>query len=356
MKSQILRIAKWLGLFFVARQLTRRQLRILCFHGFSFADEAAFRPKLFMTAATFQRRLELIRKYRFDVLPLETAVERLEAGSLRRASAVITIDDGFFSVAKIAAPLLAKFRLPATLYVSSYYVVKQTPIFRLVIQYMLWKTSSTEIEIPDWRWLPNSKWSLGTTEERHQLAWLIIDYGETLSDEKQRMDIARQLGEKLTVPFEQIDRSRALSLLSESEITDLSRQGMDIQLHTHRHRFPLGDRELAEKEIHENRSVLENATGGRCDHFCYPSGIWSHEQTSWLEALDVRSATTCDPGTNDMQTPLLALRRFLDSEATTDIEFEAELAGFTELARRIRRRIRVAHSSSQNVAAADSPR
>jgi hypothetical protein len=43
---------------------------------------------------------------------------------------------------------------------------------------------------------------------------------------------------------------------------------------------------------------------------------------------------------NGAETPRLALRRFLDGEDVAQIEFEAEISGFAELARQARSRLR----------------
>jgi hypothetical protein len=82
---------------------------------------------------------------------------------------------------------------------------------------------------------------------------------------------------------------------------------------------------------------LEPVVGRRLRHLCYPSGIWSEEQWQTLQSLDIRSATTCDRGFNSRSTPLLALKRFLDSEHLSQVEFEAELSGFTPTLRRLLR-------------------
>jgi hypothetical protein len=47
----------------------------------------------------------------------------------------------------------------------------------------------------------------------------------------------------------------------------------------------------------------------------------------------VESATTCEPGLNTAETPLLGLYRILDQDDLSQIEFEAELFGFSELIR-----------------------
>ncbi len=46
LKEFILTVAKSAGFFHLARWMTGEALRILCFHGFAFRDEARFRPKL----------------------------------------------------------------------------------------------------------------------------------------------------------------------------------------------------------------------------------------------------------------------------------------------------------------------
>ncbi len=61
------------------------------------------------------------------------------------------------------------------------------------------------------------------------------------------------------------------------------------------------------------------------------------------------SAVTCEVGTNDRSTPRYGLRRFLDSESVLPIEFEAELSGFAELMRRIRRGLGTEPAPSANL-------
>lgn len=51
-KSAILRlvltVVKFLGLFYVARYLTRDGLRIICYHGFAVGEEYKFKSRLFI--------------------------------------------------------------------------------------------------------------------------------------------------------------------------------------------------------------------------------------------------------------------------------------------------------------------
>src|SRR4029453_15529769 len=84
-------------------------------------------------------------------------------------------------------------------------------------------------------------------------------------------------------------------LMKRSEVAELSEDGVDFQLHTHRHRTPR-DRDLYVKEILDNRARIEEMTESRPSPFCYPSGIYQREFLPWLKDVQVTTATTCDPG------------------------------------------------------------
>ena len=144
LKVLFFHLSRACGLFHLSRFLMRRRLLILCFHGIALDDEANFRPMLFMRESQFRRRLETIRQHGFPVLPLPAALDALEDGSLPHNALSITIDDGFYNALSKAAPMLSEYGMPATLYLTSYYVEKGAPIFRLVVQYMLWKTAAAQ--------------------------------------------------------------------------------------------------------------------------------------------------------------------------------------------------------------------
>jgi peptidoglycan/xylan/chitin deacetylase (PgdA/CDA1 family) len=333
-KLAVLRAAQLLGLFSVARRVYRRKLRILCYHGFEMVDEASFAPKLFINRTTFERRLATLARKCYRVLSLEEAFARLRTGALPDDSVVITIDDGWASVGRVGAPLLRQFGFPATIYVTSYYVVKGSPVFQLLVPYALWKTSRVAVNLDDLPGLDGGTVDLSSREAREQLAQRLIETGES-ADEPRRVLLWRSLALRLGLDSESIEESRIVSLLTPEEIRCLVRDGFDIQLHTHRHVFP-SDLERARKEILENRAVLEPLAGRALEHFCYPDGTWSESRWPWLESAGIRSATTCVGGLNDERTPAFGLRRFLDGENIRQLEFEAELCGFSEALRRLR--------------------
>lgn len=337
-KIAILRSCKYLGVFCLSRLLVRRKLLILCYHGFELTDEAKFRPRLFMPPDVFANRLEAIRRRRHPVLPLDEALKHLKAGTLPANTVCLTIDDGFYSVEPCAAPSLKRNGFPATLYVTSYYVQKGTPIFRLVVQYMFWKTAEEQLDVSSQPWGPKMPVDLSNVDKKERALWHIIEYGENQCNEPERQTISATLGRYLHVDYAAIRAARSLTLLSPEQIANLKQFEIDIQLHTHRHRLPIDDETGVRTEITENSRYLEHIVGGTLQHFCYPSGIWDRCQWQWLEDVGIQSATTCDPCFNASDTPALGLYRVVDGTDITQIEFEAELSGLSELFRIIKGR------------------
>jgi peptidoglycan/xylan/chitin deacetylase (PgdA/CDA1 family) len=114
------------------------------------------------------------------------------------------------------------------------------------------------------------------------------------------------------------------------EVKSLSAAGVDIQLHTHRHRTPL-DRELFLREIEDNRKSIAEMTGTGASHFCYPSGVYDREFLPWLEETNVLSATTCELGFATKGSHKLLLPRLLDTSGLAPIEFEGWLTGIASV-------------------------
>lgn len=335
LKKLTLQISKWCGLFQVARFLTRGRLRILCYHGLTTTDEGNFRPKLFINAELLEKRLQFLRQHAYPVMPLNQALRRLQAGSLPDYATVLTVDDGFDAFFRHAWPILRKHSCPATVYVYSEACLSQEPIFRLVVQYAFWKTRRAALDVTGLGLQRTGTVSLcgGAVSE---LVWELIRLGESQANASDRDRIARLLGERLEVDYEQIRRQRSLTIMSLDQLREISEHGIvDIQLHTHHHRFPVEPNE-AEDEITLNRQALESILRKPLTHFCYPAGVWCKEHWSVLQKLGIESAVTCDAGLNSRKTPFLALNRFLDANDMSEIEFAAEMAGFSELLRMLK--------------------
>jgi peptidoglycan/xylan/chitin deacetylase (PgdA/CDA1 family) len=290
---------------------------------------------MFIDGQLFRQRMEYLISYGYPVLSLDDAVEHLQRDTIPPGATVITIDDGFYSTWRLAVPVLVELGLPATIYLTTYASVRETPIFRLVVQYMFWKTGVTALQVSDIG-LPNGELvQIESATARDEVAWRIIRSGEAAQGEEARVTLCRRLGAELEVDYEEIVQQRMFTLMTLSEAREAVELGVDLQLHTHRHRIPT-DPDLIRREIEDNRRILEPVTGDGLYHFCYPSGIHDPAHLELLAELHVKSATTCEVGLNRGDTNPLLLNRFLDGNTISWLEFEAEMSGFAEILRRCR--------------------
>jgi peptidoglycan/xylan/chitin deacetylase (PgdA/CDA1 family) len=241
------------------------------------------------------------------------------------------MDDGWRGVYTVGLPIIKELNIPVTVYVTTYYVQHPIPVFTVTLSYLFWRTTARSVDLPR---------ELGRFELDQQ-----ADAAEKSAQEfgallppAERLEFLKEMADALDVSFIEIERQHLFRVMDEQQLRCLDEAGVDIQLHSHHHDWPLYDRRMVEMEIAENRKILKRIVSHSLEHFCYPSGVYGLHQGEWLAALRVKSATTIEPGLNFVETSPFALRRLLDGHPVSDIEFEAEVTGFMELIRALRER------------------
>lgn len=328
-KRAALSLLKSAGLFraFESSRWRRGGVAILCYHGISLADEHEWDPSLYMSPEDFERRLEILKKRRYSVLPLGEAIERIHARDLPPKSVAITFDDGAYDFYRRAWPLLRAYEFPATVYLTTYYSEYNRPVFNTAASYLLWKARG---RILDGAKLGLRKsLDLRTAPSRQSAwLWLLAEAEASRMDAVRKDELLQALAATAGVDYSGLLRKRLLHIMTLAEVSELAAGGCDIQLHTHRHRAPL-DRGLFVREIRDNRERIEAATGAPAIHFCYPCGFYRPEFLPWLAAERVVSATTCEPALARASSNRLLLPRFVDHANLSPVEFEAGISGFT---------------------------
>jgi peptidoglycan/xylan/chitin deacetylase (PgdA/CDA1 family) len=326
----VLRFAAASGLsHFIGDSAWRRQrLLILCYHGVSRQDEHEWNGGLYVTPETLRRRMELVVQERCNVLPLSQAVEQLQKGTLPARAIAITFDDGFYDFYSTALPILESFGFPVTLYLTTYYVEFNRPVFDPMCSYLLWKGRHKQtLEWPEVFPTPITLDGAGRLAAGAALREFAL--ARKLSGHDKDLLLAR-LAERLGTDYEDLCRKRILHLITPAEARELATRQVDIQYHTHRHRV-YRSRERMFAELDDNRRRIMTYTSKTPQHFCYPSGFYQSEHVDHLAAYGISSATTCDRGLCSARTNPLLLPRLGDSMVYPDLEFRAWLAGTAAL-------------------------
>jgi peptidoglycan/xylan/chitin deacetylase (PgdA/CDA1 family) len=306
------------------------RLLILCYHGVSIDDEHEWDGQLYITPERLRERFDFIRNRGFNVLRLGDALKRLKAKELPQKSLVITFDDGANDFGEKAYPLLQEYGFPATLYLTTHYVVNDLPVFNTMLSYLLWKARGKSLRLPG---LADGGEVLIPVDSPGRAGLWVEIQGQVAaglrSDEKDGLldEIAGQVG----VDMADLRQRRVLHLMTPEKLKALDPKLIDIQLHTHRHRTP-DHRELYRKEIADNVAAVREMVGEKpLQHFCYPSGIYQAEHLDWLKELGAESATTCEPGLASQQSDPLLLPRFVDTMFTSSTMFCSWLSGLAPL-------------------------
>lgn len=331
LKLQVLQAVGATGLnrTLASTEWRRNRLLILCYHAISQENEHEWNPELFMSAQMFERRLEMLKLGACNVVPLSEALEKLGKGSLSPRSVVLTFDDGMVNFRTRALPLLRKYGYPATVYLRTDYCYHQSPIFYLACPYMLWKRRHEVVAAnPRLGWLEAQDLR---TQQGLSHAWStirLIDCERRLSYEERDVVIA-ELARHVGIDYSAFLDRRIMHIMSPEEVSEIAREGVDVQLHTHRHEkvSKIGPQGKLPTAIEENRTRIAQLTGRNPVHFCYPSGDYSLEALPVLRQLSIASATTCVPGLAGKKSDPLLLPRYVDTSFQTDIEFESWLSG-----------------------------
>ena len=212
------------------------------------------------TVAEFDMQMKMLRQY-FHPLPLVEAVERLQAGTLPDGAACVTFDDGYADNEQYAMPVLRKYGVPATVFVSTGFLNGGR----------MWNDSVIEVlrnypgEVLDLRDIDLQCYTLRSHEQRR----LAVD------------SILRQI--KHMDPQERIERVNEIQkrgarlpddlMLTDAQLRSLAGNGIAIGAHTVNHPILSSiSPEAARSEIATSKGDLEALLQEPVDAFAYPNG------------------------------------------------------------------------------------
>lgn len=297
--------------------MTAGKVRILCYHGLWDADDGFGGNAMFMLPATFERRLDALRRMGVDVIPLSDAVAGLRGkGRLPETPVVITIDDGWHTTWEGMMPALKSRGMPATLYCDTAQLLEQKPICHLIALHL---------------------WKLAPDEAKTAAAERLFSRARDLAiDADERLQAATELAQLFGIDLAPYIRSRAFHYMTAQQLREVADAGIDIQLHTHNHAMHDMSTEAIEEEIAANRAALARilrVSPDSFEHFCYPSGEASEAAARYLADSGIASATTAIIGLASERSNLHLLPRIFDGDQLSELRFEAEISGFMHLMR-----------------------
>lgn len=241
----------------------RGQLSILIFHRVQPRQDPLFPDEI--DAERFERVCAWLSRW-FQVLPLDEAARRLEAGSLPPAAVAITFDDGYADNHDVALPILQRHGLNATFFVSTGFLDGGMMWNDKVIESL---RACRQPELGLQGWLDDEgpgSYPLHTLEQRRAAIAAVlarIKYLEPQRRDELADELARRAGVKLPGDL----------MMSSVQVQALHAAGMRIGAHTCWHPIlrTLPDA-AADAEIRVGRERLQQLTGAPVTLFAYPNG------------------------------------------------------------------------------------
>lgn len=273
--------------------------RVLTFHRVDDENDP-FLPSL--STARFAGQMAHIARH-YLVLPLEELAERVRRGSPPRNALAITFDDGYRSNLTHAAPILARYGLPATIFLASSYIDTPNAMWFDRLALALKNSRRGEVRLGEGVPLP-----LTTMEERLRALGAAQKYFKALPYREHQIQL-----EQLLVALEPPAEPPKRFMLSWDEVHALRGLGFTIGAHTQTHPILSQlDPEHERREIQGSRQTIEKALGRPVNSFAYPNG-GVNDYTPATVRLVAEAGFTCavttKRGLNTASTPPLELRR-----------------------------------------------
>lgn len=238
---------------------SRGRLTILMYHRALATPDPILHDTI--DAETFERHMSLLQS-EFNVLPLGEACDRLARSSLPARAACITFDDGYADNEQIALPILKRFGLKATFFVSTGYSEGGMMFNDVVIEAVRNAPAGTH----DLTRLGLDTCDLSDSISRRAAIDTLLTKIKYLQPDE-RQALVQQLASAMrsTLPERLMMRP--------AQIRRLHEEGMEIGGHTVNHPIlaVLDDRQ-ARDEIVEGKHRLEEITGAPVTLFAYPNG------------------------------------------------------------------------------------
>jgi peptidoglycan/xylan/chitin deacetylase (PgdA/CDA1 family) len=274
-------------------------------------------------AREFEAQMRYIHE-RYRIVSLEDLCNEMEGAAPKGHGVAVTFDDGYRDLYTSALPVLQRYRIPATIFLTARAIETGEVSWydRIFLAVREWPAKSIDVDFGR-----PLHFDLGSSAERLRAAQQILLALRKLPEEQRRSHCAA-LERGVTLPQDALsDR-----MLTWDQVREMQRGGICFGSHTMTH--PVVSRlspDLLETELQESKRVLEEKLGTPVLDFAYPFGQPADCGTTATPILircGYRSAATTSQGANLPSGNRFALRRAQIGEGSSLAMFAFRLNQF----------------------------
>jgi peptidoglycan/xylan/chitin deacetylase (PgdA/CDA1 family) len=281
---------------------------ILLYHGVTDTPSTGIEnfSKKHLNAQEFEMQMKFIKE---NMNPT-TLRKIVSEERLRENSVAITFDDTFENVATVALPIMKKYNIPGTFFITTGFIDTDRLFWVDKLEHIINSTSKDQVII---NFPERKKFSLSTHNEKINA---VVEIKEIIKSSKQKIykrildDIEAQLG---SFSHQSVKNYKNLS---SRLVRKLDNPPMyEVGGHTVNHEIlsQLNKNEL-DYEIGESINCLKTITGREIDLFSYPEGQENHYNEDVIMAMKkhgVKICPTAISGHNGPKTSKYELKRIM---------------------------------------------
>ncbi|HWG06789.1 MAG TPA: polysaccharide deacetylase family protein [Beijerinckiaceae bacterium] len=258
------------GLHHLAAPLTRGLGVVLMFHHVRPWAGGTFAPNrgLEITPEHFESTLVTLGACGFEIVALDTAVERLKEGrAIRRPPfAVLTFDDGYRDNLEFALPILHRHKAPFTLFVTTGFADRSARLWWVELEQAIRRLSKLTAAIGG----EQLAFDIADDAEK-AAAWTEIYWRLRAQPEDILLDVVAKLAGAAGIDGRTIVEGLCMNW---QELTAMAADPLcTIGAHTLSHpRLATCSETMLRRELGKSREILAEKFGGPVRHLAYPVG------------------------------------------------------------------------------------
>lgn len=304
-------------------------IRILAYHKIN--NDCPNYLNLSTKISNFEKQMEYLRKH-YHIVSLQEVVSLMKANQkIPKRTVAITFDDGYKDTYTNAYPILKKYNIPATIFLTLNPIEYKIPLWFECIIYAITNTSRKTLNLEP---VGLKKYLVDSLKEKRETIDQIVSYTKKLNKEDREI-LLKFMSKELQVDLDDLKMKE--ELLSWEEINEMKSNGISFGAHSMSHsiltQMPLKE---AEYEICESKRMIGEKLGEKVSFFAYPNGgkgDFNEDIINILKDNGFSGACTLIEGVNNTDT--FALKRLnIYEEVTRGISgafskplFAAEISG-----------------------------
>ena len=272
--QRLVEIAERVGIVRSVRGLHDRHnpaLTILAYHRVMPADALESYPfdqeLISATPAQFDSQMRYLREHLHPIALKDVVAHIQEGTSLPANSVAVTFDDGFADTYRYAFPVLKRYRIPATIFVSTGYVDSGEPFWFELVSYLVYRLPPQSLALPEGECFPADDSWAGRTASLRRLHSILKDLPNAI-----RLAILNEWTRCFAIELHH-GTSMHSQPISWPQILEMAAAGIAFGSHTvtHPNLTHVSDEELT-RELGDSKKSLESRLQQPIDTIAYPIG------------------------------------------------------------------------------------